>query len=665
MATFEVQVEGLTGLEIASSTSSPTRDELTQFLKDGVIDVTNRCVDLNPNMAELFIKEINPQSYNGYKVDGAKLVSVLREAGTQDDWRPCKQIPIGLKNRVQDKDSLHFASKYSPVYIVESNGSIHVYPIPVPTIGRYQIYYVNDEPVDKNYDELTWNTSSIGYFDDSKVYLVVMYASIKSLQNALASKDNDLPSEIDNIVLENVSTSLPTYSGPTSFILPVPPAGADVDFSSIGSVESFVSPVFSAPTLGNISAMSLPSVPVTPSLSAASVSITGDAPTYTAPVLSLGTAPSISDLSISTVVPVPPALTTTTVNESSITAPTFNPPFMGELDYNDADTWINTEEDSEMLQSRMAEISTRIQEYQGRLQESTAEFQKNNVIFQKDLDIAVSNSQLESEDDAQKLQKYGQEVQSYTSEVNKQVQEYQLNLEGDLRVWESERSTDLQKYSADIQNNLNVFNKENIEYQAKLQKDLTDAQLTDANESKKIQLYQSDLQTYQAEVNKEVQRWTGEVFNKEFNEWSQKYQGQLQEYSTNIQNETSRISASLSEYQVKVNKDLQTYQSETGYDISIYQNQIQANVAKFQNDLTKNSTEFQSNLEKYMGEVQKVTSVNQSKIADFGNKVQDYSMRLQKQQLNYGWMESRMMKIQQDYDTAFQIMAPRQQQGEQ
>ena len=88
-------------------------------------------------------------------------------------------------------------------------------------------------------------------------------------------------------------------------------------------------------------------------------------------------------------------------------------------------------------------------------------------------------------------------------------------------------------------------------------------------------------------------------------------------------------------------------------------------MSKFQSDLTENSTSFQNNLEKYMSEVQSVSSSNQNKIADFQNKVQDYSMKLKKNQLKYGWMEGRMMKLQQDYDTAFQIMSPGQkQQGE-
>ena len=41
MATFETQIEGLTGLAI-DGTSNPTQDELSQFLTDGAKEVINR-----------------------------------------------------------------------------------------------------------------------------------------------------------------------------------------------------------------------------------------------------------------------------------------------------------------------------------------------------------------------------------------------------------------------------------------------------------------------------------------------------------------------------------------------------------------------------------------------------------------------------------------------
>ena len=54
------------------------------------------------------------------------------------------------------------------------------------------------------------------------------------------------------------------------------------------------------------------------------------------------------------------------------------------------------------------------------------------------------------------------------------------------------------------------------------------------------------------------------------------------------------------------------------------------------------------------------------RVYEFRFGVESYTAHLQKIQLKYGWMEARMMKLQQEYDTAFQIMAPRQQQqGEQ
>jgi len=49
------------------------------------------------------------------------------------------------------------------------------------------------------------------------------------------------------------------------------------------------------------------------------------------------------------------------------------------------------------------------------------------------------------------MQKYSAELQQYQSEVATEVQEFQQNLEGDLRVWQAERQTDIQKYSAELQ----------------------------------------------------------------------------------------------------------------------------------------------------------------------------------------------------------------------
>ena len=65
MATFEARVEGLTGLSIDGS-SAPTQTELTEFLKDGVIDVTERVIVLRPQESMYYQRESSIYNDNGW-----------------------------------------------------------------------------------------------------------------------------------------------------------------------------------------------------------------------------------------------------------------------------------------------------------------------------------------------------------------------------------------------------------------------------------------------------------------------------------------------------------------------------------------------------------------------------------------------------------------------
>ena len=405
MATFEEQVEGLAGLSI-DTLSSPTQDELSQFLKDGVLDVTNRILILSPMSTDSFIRSTTSDS-QGVNVGGSRIINVLREAGGDGSsdgttyWRRCRKVDQSLQSRVVDIDSLEYASEYNPVYIMDNNHSINVYPTPSSNNG-IKVFYINEEPRDISNDHsLIFSDSNIKYFPNDKVYLVVLYASIKALENALSNKSSELPDEIS----------------------------------------------FAAPELETINGMNLPSVPVAPALQDNSVSFSDTAPSFDEPTVS--------------------------------------------PDFKDADNWINTEEDLEMLQGRVQLIGSQ-----------------------------------------------------------------------------------LQKYQADTQKSVQKMNKENLEYQANLQKAIQNAQLSSQDDAQALQKYSDDLTKYQAEVSKEVQRWQHEEYNKKFNTWQKKYDNKLQEYNANIQN---------------------------------------------------------------------------------------YNMKVQKITSDYGWMEKRMGKLQQQYDAAFMLMQPKQQ----
>jgi hypothetical protein len=196
MATFEAQVNGITNLGIDGTSTDPGQTELTQFLKDGVIDVTNKIVALRPQDIENFQREsATIDSNSGLDVGGAKIISVIREAGADGSsdgstaWEPCGKIPASMQSKVVDIDSLYYASQYHPKYIIDDNGKVNVYPVASANNG-YKVFFVNNVPTDEtNEIALVYSHSDIKWFPNDKVYLVVIYAGIKSLQASLAAVD--------------------------------------------------------------------------------------------------------------------------------------------------------------------------------------------------------------------------------------------------------------------------------------------------------------------------------------------------------------------------------------------------------------------------------------------------------------------------------------------
>ena len=227
MATFLAQVNGLTNLAIDGSSTDPSDDELSQFLKDGVIDVTNRCISMNPRNKEDFLRATSTTSTNGLSVEG-DVISVIREAEADGDadgstvWRECKKIPISQQSRVVDVDSLHFASKYNPVYTIGSNGIVSVYPVPDGTNDGFRVHYVNNEPKgDGLSDALAAGHTTIGYFPTNKVYLVVIYAAIRSLEAKMADfaiDEEDI--ELVQAITSNLTSLKQQYDGAFAIMAP-------------------------------------------------------------------------------------------------------------------------------------------------------------------------------------------------------------------------------------------------------------------------------------------------------------------------------------------------------------------------------------------------------------------------------------------------------------
>ena len=222
MATFQEQVQDLTSLTVSDT------DELSQFLKDGVIDVTNKWLAIRPQDADMFMASTAEQTSNGADLNGAKIITVVREDGTNNQWRKCRKISLGLQYDVTDPDSLNYASAINPAYMQDEDGKISVFPVPGLDPNAYKIYYVNNTPVDASGSALAYNDTDIKYFPSDKIYLVTIYASMRLVQATIGGIANlsitavppDVPSAPSfagaTVVLQTAGSlgTAPTYTAP-------------------------------------------------------------------------------------------------------------------------------------------------------------------------------------------------------------------------------------------------------------------------------------------------------------------------------------------------------------------------------------------------------------------------------------------------------------------
>ena len=521
MATFEAQVEGLTGLTIDSG-SSPTQDQLSQYLKDGVIEVTNRIIAISPEDAQNFQRTTTSDS-QGVSVGGAQLLGVMREAnadGSSDgstSWEPCRLIPPTLQSRVVDVDSLEYASIYNPVYTIENDHTINVYPVPSSSNGM-KVYYVNEEPRDiTNNAALVFSHENIKYFPNDKVYLVVLYASCKALQNAMASKSSDLPSDITVPSLDVRTISLPIFVSPNDFILPQVPDDVYIVFTNtlqnaITAPDTYSAPVFNAPSLAileSIPEVFLESPPDISGQSIVETEIDNAVPTYT--------------------------------KTDSI------------LDFADANNWLNTEEDSEMVASRVQVIQSQLEDHGVKMQDELNEFNKEMAKYQVELQIAMDNARLADNHQQRSLEEWNSKIQEYQIKVNEEIQKWTAEeFTPKFQEWTQEWQGRLQEYSTNIQNESTKVQSSLTEYQAEV--------------NKRIQTYQAetgyDLSKYQAEVQSEVQRYTQNLTQatSEFKNDMDKYTLEIQGVGQDNQLKISLFSAEVQDYANKIAKVSKDYE---------------------------------------------------------------------------------------------------------
>ena len=638
---FIDQVQYLTSLTVSDN------DELSQFLKDGVLDVTNRWLSIRPQDIEFFGRESSETTSNAsLNLNSARIISVIREDGTNNQWRNCRKISPALQYDVTDVDSLNYASKINPAYMIGDAGKISVFPAPGAAPNAFKAYYVNKDPVNGSGSALIHSHDDILYFPIDKVYLVVIYAGMKLLQaNMGATTITDLsvtavPPDVPSLSASSVSFSqaAPTYtkvsfsSDPGSLsvtaVPPDVPSLTSITFSSIDSaVDATLVPVVVSTTLGGSS--------TAPAYAAPTTTITGETWLAEYPLLQADLATPLLaivtnvDLANATIdaSPVPPEGATAFSLSSEFDDALLNAKNLidNNVPASGSDAFdLLSDEDTELVGATLQTASQELQRASTALQGNLQTFSTGLSKFSAD----VQEYQAEVAEMSARAQGYIQAAQGYASEVSTRL---------------SVTKTKIGEYQARAQDSLQEFNEDNAAFQAGIQEAMAEFQSSNQiaianaersqnrqiqnavndmkaifdNNAQLIQKFGSEIQEYQAEVGAQVQEYT------------QNLQRGMQQYQTDVQQELNEFNKENAAYQVQLQVSLKNADFDNQEDARLVQ-------------------KYQAEQAQYAAEV--------------NSQIQEYTQNLQADGMGYQWLQDQYAKLKAEYDTAFMIAAPKQQQ---
>ena len=141
---FRERVESLVGFSIEDSESPVVSAELDQFLKDGIIDVIQKIVKLDPLQKMLFAKKHTVNHNESIGINSGEVLEVLRADGTSStNLYKATRIPNSQQYTATDKESLNYRSKLNPGYYFD-NKYLKILPAPSnSTTDKAIVHYID------------------------------------------------------------------------------------------------------------------------------------------------------------------------------------------------------------------------------------------------------------------------------------------------------------------------------------------------------------------------------------------------------------------------------------------------------------------------------------------------------------------------------------------
>ena len=382
MANFDAQV-----IELVGSSRTEDQDAVNQFITEGANEVINAM----PRSMQERIAEETTVTSGTTTSEGHKVISMTRNDGTID--QPCRLIPAWKRGRAADSSDMEYATATDPVYYV-NDGKFNILPsggsgnklVSVPTYSQSSV-------IDAS------TVSTITNFPNEAEYLVVLYAAVKALQQAMNGKSSSLPTDV----------TLPSA--------PVAPSIATVSYTDATNADATVEAI------------------VVP----AKIDVSGDAPSFVSPA-DFSKVTSYIETDEDT------ELATTKIQQISV-----------QIDeavnkFNKENVRYQTEFQEEVTKVNQ-DLQAEIENF--RTKADVARFNKQQ---DQALNLANAAKQMEDviADNGNKLQKHANELQRYQTEVASEIQNYNAKIQKHVTDYQW-LAGQYQSLSADYQRGLQLL----------------------------------------------------------------------------------------------------------------------------------------------------------------------------------------------------------------
>ena len=225
---LENQVAGLTTFTLTSSTT-PSLDNLTDYLADGVRDVVCRLMMVKPEEAPLFTKTTSAINHNdGTTVESGMVLDVVRTDGvTSGNLISADIMSAAQRYQATDPDSLHFRSKFNPAWYLQDK-KVYIVPAPSDNSNKDDAF-ITFVTYDIDLEGLT-SSGSIDNFPLKYQSLVVLYAACRVILYKMGLVISSISDYVSPVVSSTAAGGGATASADLTTMTDSNWEGLDFDF---------------------------------------------------------------------------------------------------------------------------------------------------------------------------------------------------------------------------------------------------------------------------------------------------------------------------------------------------------------------------------------------------------------------------------------------------